>query len=173
MNEAPKLEVLILEDPFNEMFVDVSLNQVCTLLICHPTFLSNFRLLKVVSSVRDYFVVSQHIFDKLITTYFSAFTIHSQKMQFSGIKIAAYDAHYTPNIDPRYLRFKNIEMEDCEFTSRYKATPKAISHWLGHDISVQKSSSDGKSLLFKVKEEADYGCSRKRKYFEIDSDDST
>ena len=90
-------------------------------------------------------------------------------MHFSGIKIAAYDPL---NIDPHYLHFKNIEMEDCEFVS----TPKTISHWLGHDISVLKSSDDRKSLiprpslLFQVKEEADYGCSRIEN---IDSDDST
>ena len=169
IKEATHLEAVILEGVFCEEDERVSLDELCTYLTSHPTFLSNVRLLKILSCHPGY-VVSREVFDNLITAYFSASTDRTQKLQFTGTKIKSYDIYYdcSPKIDQHYLLFKTIELDNCRFVSSYKATTKTIPQWLGQGISELESELG--SCLFRVKEKAS-GMSRKRKFSELDSED--
>ena len=103
IQEATQLEVLILEGFYDED-EPVPLDEFCTYISAHPTFWSRFQLLKVLSATipGHGYTVSQEIFDKLISTYFSASTDHTQKVQFTDMTILStvfYDSG--PTIDQR------------------------------------------------------------------------
>ena len=182
-------------------------DEVCTLLTCHPTFLSNFHQLNIefLDCEGPLFLRgsgTQTIFDKLITTYFSAFTVHSQKMHFSGMKIAAYVAlrglvgtqtifdrlittyfsGFTVHSLDNIIHFSGIKYDTLNIDPCYLHFKNiemhdllfvaTTSYWPGHDFSVQKSSNDGKSYYFRSRKREEADYG-KRKHFEIDSDDST
>ena len=42
---------------------------------------------------------------------------------------------YSPDIEPKYQKFKSITLDMCEFT--YEAGHKAISQWLNQDVEVE------------------------------------
>ena len=134
IKEATHLEAVIFGRVFfvKKMSVCPWMNFAFTSLQSHPMFLSNVRLLKILSCHPGY-VVSREVFDNLITAYFSASTDRTQKLQFTGTKIKSYDIYYdcSPKIDQGYLLFKTIELDNCQFVSSYKSTTKTISQRLG------------------------------------------
>ena len=75
-----------------------------------------------------------------------------------------------------YLDFKTVELDSCQFVSKYKATPQAISHWLGQGISelprLDPRSVEPGVHYFKVGSDksAMGGLSRKRKFSELDQE---
>ena len=174
IQEATCLEVLILEGYYNDDDDDgpMSLDSFCTYLSTHPTFWSRFRLLKILSvAFPGYgYTISQQIFDKLISEYYSAPTDHDQKVQFTDMTIkstALYDRG--PTINEHYFLFKTIELKHCRF--ELDATPKTISGWLGHHITEVKSEPG--SCCFKVTDKAVNSVTRKRKFSEIENNDLT
>jgi hypothetical protein len=112
-----------------------------------------------------------------MTTYFTAPTDHMQKLQISQAKIKCRDIAFecSPSIDKRYLAFKTIELDSCQFISKYKATPQAISHWLGQGISelprLEIWPHNPYAHFFKVedKQSEDPALPQKRKYSELES----
>ena len=175
IKEATNLEVLLLDhwgedDEWEVKFFD----ELCSYLSSCRSFLSNFRLFKMLpSTFSKGFVVSRKNFNKLIAAYFAAPTDHVQKMEFHMIKIQCYDVTFEsfPEVDHRYLPFKIVKFDKtCKFVSEYKPTPQTISHWLGQSISVLDNDSifnDTGSCSFEVQDNTS-GQSRKRKHSEID-----
>jgi hypothetical protein len=176
--EAVNLEVLILDnwpDHDNHEREEKVFDELCALLSCSQTFLSNFRLFKIFSSNSKGFVVSQKNFNQLITAYFAAPTEHEQKLQITHTVIKYSDMPFdcSPTIDQRYLVFKTIELVDCHFVSEYKATPQTVSRWLGQGISELPHSNSNQltaGCCFKVEETIDRPV-RKRKHSELDSEE--
>ena len=174
------LEVVILEsycyfDGEEEL---TSMNELVTFLSTQARFLSRFRVLKILTNLYGYTVLQENL-NKLMTAYFSAPTTHLQKIAIADTEIKSYDGDVCPMIDQRYLRFKTIELEDCHFISKQKSTRRAITQWLGQDISMlHVENSKDNSLrtnnfcIFKVKEQAPGLLGRKRKHSEVDSEDS-
>ena len=172
IREATHLEVLMLGGGLDEEEDCECLDEFCMFLSCHPTFLSNFRILKVLNSE---YRVSRHCFNQLITSYFASPTDHVQKMEFSLIRIRCSDVAYEfgPKIDECYLSYKTIELNCCKFISEYEATPVAISHWLGRGIQQMKSAEEHGSCFFKVEKKiSNPARARKRKHFELDLEDT-
>jgi hypothetical protein len=174
------LEILLLdhwgdEDEWEVEFFD----KFCAYLSSCQAFLSNFRLVKIFSLWESNgLMVSRKNFNQLMTAYFAAPTDHMQKFHITHVKIKCSDVSFecSPTIEQRYRSFKTIQMSDCQFVSKYKATPKALSHWLGESIS-ELPQSDPKPIepdtyIFKVGDsKSGGGLSRKRKHSELESED--
>ena len=118
-----------------------------------------------VDSPEEY-TVSQASLDQLITAYLSAPTDHFQLVQFSFTNIKQQDADGSPTVDRTYLQFKNIRLSDCHFTC--KATPDAISKWLGQDIKMQEREDETSSFLFQIDHKDGSVFGHNHKYFEED-----
>ena len=178
LKEATQLEVLMIdswgmEGIWETEFFDEFIAYICSF----PKFFSNFRLFKLFSSMSGLgFSVSRENFNNLMTMYFTAPTYHMQKLQITQAKIKCSDIAFecSPEIDQRYLAFKAIELDNCQFISKYKATPSAISHWLGQGISelprLDPRPSEPGAYYFKVGDRSG-GISRKRKFSELESKD--
>ena len=176
LKAATNLEVLLLDHWGGEDEYEVKFfNEFCAYLSSCQAFLSNFRLVKIFSWVESKgLVVSRKNFNQLITAYFAAPTDHVQKLHITRIKIKCSDVSFecSPTIEQRYRSFKTIQISDCQFVSKYKATPKALSHWLGESISeLPQSNSEPDTYFFKVGGKSGAGLSRKRKHSELESDD--
>ena len=170
LKEATHLEVLIIKDDNEDYVLEerTSLDNFCVKLSSHPTFWSNFQLLKVLSLADSSgYVVSQENFNQLITTYLSAYTDHTQKVRFTDTKVVAYyDTHSSPKTVSNYLHFKTIELDSwCRLFSKYQATPEIVTHWLGQSISVLENRPG--FCAFKVKDSTNVNLAQKRKWSEI------
>ena len=178
VNIATNLQVLILQGlnvPDQNLFLDDFCEQLAN---CKP-FWSKFRILKIVAGIPDElkkndgvdtpeeYLVSQVSLDQLITAYFSAPTDHFQLVQFSYTNIECHETDCSPAVDRSYLQFKNIRLSDCRFTSKCKASPNAISKWLGQEIKIQEEEEAPGSFLFQIDHE-DSILGHKRKYCEVD-----
>ena len=172
---ATNLEVLLLghwgdEDEWEVEFFD----KFCASLSTSQAFLSNFRWVKIFCYMDlggKGLVVSRKNFNQLITAYFAAPTDHVQKLHIARTKIKCSDVSFerSPMIEQRYRSFKT---SDCQFVSKYKATPKALSHWLGESISeLPQSDPEPDICFFKVGGKSEAGLSRKRKHSELELDD--
>lgn len=174
IEEATNLEVLILDHWGDKGEREVKIfDEFCAFLSTCKAFLSNFRFLKIFSSLHSNdFVVSRKNFNKLITAYFATPTDHVQKLQISHTEIKCSDISFecSPKIDQRYLAFKTIELVNCHFVSNHKATPQTISHWLGQGISElpQSDPKDPNTCFFKVDDKPT--TSKKWKYSEAGLD---
>ena len=175
LKEATQLEVLMLDNwgidgVWETEFFDEFVAYLCSF----PNFFSNFRLFKVLSSVSDLgFTVSRENFNNLITTYYSSPTDHMQKLHIYQAKVKCSDISFecSPEIDQRYLALKTIELDKCQFVSKYKATPQIISHWLGQGISELPRSDprprNPDAYYFKIGDEGGgLELPQKRKYSE-------
>ena len=163
---AHNLEVVILEGVYDDSIERASLDDLCTFLSTHPTFLSRFRLLKLVAVEQGY-VVSHDIFDQLIKAYFSAATTHPQKLHFEDVKIKSLKIiRDSLTVKQQYKQFKSITLENCEFVSNFKANPTAIAEWLNQDICVQEEDSFFNLWQFTIKDGSTHG--RKRTYSELE-----
>ena len=111
------------------------------------------------------YTIFQKNLGPLISAYFSAPTTHSQKIKITNAKIKSYDGDVAPAIDQCYVQFKSIELKGCYYASRQKFSHKAITEWLGEDISMLSMHKEVDSLTFKVKRHA---SGRKRKHSEVD-----
>ena len=177
LKEATNLEVLLLDhwgddDEWEVKFFD----EFCAFLPSCQTFLSNFRLLKILSLMESNgLVVSRKNFNQLITAYFAAPTDHVQKLHITRTKIKCSDVSFecSPIVEQRYRSFKTIQIGDCQFVSKYKATPKTLSHWLGENISelpqLDPKPNEPGTYCFKIEDKP----IRKRKYSELDSEEQT
>ena len=175
---ATNLEVLLLchwgdEDEWEVEFFD----KFCAFLSTRQAFLSNFRWVKIFSDFdlgAKGLVVSQKNFNQLIAAYFAAPTDHVQKLHIARTKIKCSDVSFerSPTVEQRYRSFKTIQTSDCQFVSKYKATPKALSHWLGENISeLPQSDPEPDTCFFKVEDKSGASLSRKRKHSTLESDD--
>ncbi len=140
LEEARHLKVLVLEgDDYSTCSKTndsrLHLGHFCSNLSSYPTFLSKFRVLKLLSCTPGY-SISQKKFNQLISAYLSAPTGHAQTMRFTGVKIETHEMCSIPRFDQRYLQLKTIELHHCRFVSEYSATCEAISHWLGQSINI-------------------------------------
>ena len=168
------LEVLVLDSWMDDDDEQTSLNRFFVLLSTHVSFLSRFWLF-LVKNLFQYSILQESL-NKLITAYFSAPTTHLQKIRITDAKIKSYDDDVCPTIDQRYVQYKTIELEDCHFVSKQKSTRRAITQWLGQDIStlhVEKEKNKGTNFcIFKVKERVPGLLGRKRKHSEVNSDNA-
>ena len=181
LKETTNLEVLILDHWGEEGEQEVNFfDEFCAILPSCQAFLSHFHLLKVFSlnSMRSNgFVVSQKNFNQLITAYFAAPTDHVQKLHITRTKIKCSDVSFecNPTIEQQYRSFKTILISDCQFVSKYKATPlKSLSHWLDESISelLQSAAPESDVCFFKVGDKSGPrgGPSWKRKHSELESE---
>ena len=164
--------LVILEGYFHQEEEPTSVNKFVIFLSTQVAFLSRFRILKILTNLSEYTVLQENL-NKLITAYFSAPTTHLQKIQITDTEIKSYDRTICPAIDHHYLQFKIIELEECHFVSKQKSTCKAITQWLGQDIStlhVENSKGDRTNVCaFKVKEQSTPGLlGMKRKHSEVE-----
>ena len=180
LNKAANLQVLVLQGcnvPNDQLDLDDFCEQLAT---CQP-FWSKFQILKIVAGIpeieelKEYgvdtpeeYTVSQDSLDQLITAYLSAPTDHSQLVQFSYTHIECQDTNCNPPVDRTSLQFKNIRLSDCRFDSN-KATPEAISKWLGQRIEVLEKDEETHSFLFQI-DHKDSVLGQKRKYSEVHSE---
>jgi hypothetical protein len=159
------LEVVILESYYEEEEEPTSMNDFVTFLTTQVSFLSNFQLLKVLTNLSGYSILQKNL-NKLITAYFSAPTTHSQKIQFTDTEIQSYGDDIPPVIDHHYLQFKAIDLDNCHFILRQKSTPRAITQWLGQDISTlrlkETEGEEANYCSFKIKERVPSLLGRKR-----------
>ena len=180
IKEATQLEVLLLDDwGEDDVWEKEFCNDFIAFLCSYPRFFSTFRMFKILCSIAgDGFIISRENFNNLMTTYFTAPTDHMQKLQFTQAKILCSDIAFecSPTIDQKYLDFKTVEFDSCQFVSKYKATPQAISHWLGQGISelprLETWFSNPDAHFFKIKDECMSGgpaLPQKRKYSELES----
>ena len=163
LKEATNLEVLLLdhwgeEDEWEVEFFD----EFCSFLSSCQAFMSNFRLFKILSLMDTKgLMVSRKNFNQLITAYFAAPTDHMQKLHISRTKIRCSDVSFecSPTIEQRYRS-----------VSKYKATPKSLSHWLGESISELPlpTSVEAGTYFFKVEDKSRGDHSRKRKHSELE-----
>ena len=174
---ATNLKVLLLDHWGYEGEWEVEFfDEFCAYLSSRQAFLSNFQFVKIFSCVdlgAKGLVVSRKNFNQLITAYFAAPTDHVQKLHIARTKIKCSDVSFerSPTIEQRYRSFKTIQISDCQFVSKYKATPKAVSHWLGESISeLPQSDPEPDTCFFKVGGNSGAGLSRKRKHSELESD---
>lgn len=125
------------------------------------------------------YVVSQPVFEDLITVYFSSPTSCTQKVYLSDTKIVSLGGDQVlfgnssqPKIDSRFIPFKTIELDNCEFVTKCKATSTTISKWLQQPLTQLRD--DIGSCFFRLSNVEDADCcpSRKRKFSEIDSDNT-
>ena len=176
IKEATQLEVLMLdnwgrEGTWETEFFDDFIAYLCS----YPKFFSNLQLFKILSSMSGLgFSVSRENFNNLMTAYFTSPTDHMQKLQITQAKIKCSDIAYecSPTIDQRYLAFKTVELDNCRFVSKYEATPRTISHWLGQGISelprLDPRPCEAGVHYFKVGSDKSGCLSRKRKFSELD-----
>ena len=142
------------EDEWEIEFFD----KFCAYLSTSKAFLSNFRWVKLFSCVdlrSKGLVVSRKNFNQFITAYFAAPTDHVQKLHIACTKIKCSDVSLnfecSSTIEQRYRSFKTINISGCQFVSKYKATPKALSHWLDESISeVPQLDPEPDTCFFKV-----------------------
>ena len=174
VKEVMHLEVLILDNWGTEGEWETEyFDEFCTFLCSYPKFFSNFHLFKILSSMSGLgFTVSREHFNRLIAAYFAAPTSHTQKLQITHAKIKCSDVSQEcgPKIDQKYISFKTVEFDNCQFITKYKATPQSISHWLGQGVSelpLLDPESDPGTYFFKLEGKT---TTRKRKYSELDSD---
>ena len=161
------LEVIVLDNWMDDDDEQTSLNRFFVFLSTQVSFLSRFRLF-MITNLYQYSILQESL-NKLITAYFSTPTTHLQKIRITDVKIKSYDGDVCPAIDQRYVQFKTIELEDCHFVSKQKSTRRAITQWLGQDIStlhVEKKDKGTNFCIFKVKEQAPGLLGRKRKHCE-------
>ena len=165
------LEMVFLEDDFHS---PDSANELVTFLSTQVSFLSRFRLLTIRTHGEPH-IVSQENLNKLIIAYFSAPTTHLQKIVIIYTRIESYDGDVCPAIDQHYLQFKTIEFEDCYFVLEQESTHRAITQWLGQEIStlqVENSTDSRKNhWIFKIKEQTPSLLGRKRKNSEVDNEE--
>ena len=170
------LEVIVLDSWVDaENDEQTSLNNFFVFLSTQVSFLSRFRLFMMVNL--NHYSILQESLNKLITAYFSAPTTHLQKIRITDAKIKSYDNNDSPVIDQRYVKFKTIELEDCYFISKQKSIRRAITQWLGQDISKLHPTTVEKEkdnfCVFKVKEQQAPGLlGRKRKHSGVNSEDT-
>jgi hypothetical protein len=124
-------------------------------------FLSRFRLL----IIKEVDVLSKDL-GPLITAYFSAPTTHMQKITITDCDLKSYDTDVAPVIDQRYVQFKTIELNGC-YVPRQKFSRKAITEWLGEDISIL--NEDEENVTFQIREKAP--GDRKRKYSDVNREE--
>ena len=148
------LEVIVLDSWFSVDSEQTALNEFLQFLSTQDSFLSRFRLLVITHN--DEYTIFQENLSPLITAYFSAPTTHLQEIEITGAKIKCYDTDVTPVIDRRFVQFKVIELKGCCYASRQKFSHKAVTEWLGEDISVLNVDKErnADSLTFKVREKA-------------------
>ena len=161
------LEVIILDSWFCIEEEKIALNEFLKFLSTQVGFFSRFRLL-VITDFEEYTLLGENL-NKLITAYFSAPTTHLQKIKITGAKVKSYENDFYPPIDQRYAQFKVIELEGCSFVSKQKFSQRAITQWLGQDISMLDVEKEKKvdSCIFKIKEQSTPRLlSRKRKHSE-------
>ena len=135
------------------------------------------------------YTVSQAALNQIITAYLSAPTNHSQLVQFSFTNIITETAESVDTdsnaitesqdrnsdccnlatLDRTYLLYKNIRFSDCRFDSS-KATPEAISRWLGQRIKILEKEEETSSVLFQIDSCSVLG--HKRKYREVHSEEN-
>ena len=165
------LEVIVLDNWMDDD--ETSLNRFFVFLSTHVSFLSQFRLLMITNLFQ--YTILQESLNKLITAYFSAPTTHLQKIRIGDAKIKSYDDNNCPVIDQRYVQFKTIELEDCHFVSKQKSTPRAITQWLGQDISTLRVEKGNRTnfCVFKIKEQAPGLLGTKRKHSEVDNEEDS
>ena len=104
-----------LESYFDEPEEPTSINNFVTFLLTQVSFLSRFRMLKILTNMSEY-TMSQENLNKLIAAYFSAPTTHLQKIMIADMEIKSYDGDVFPAIDHCYLQFKIIELEECHLS---------------------------------------------------------
>ena len=171
VEQSTCLEVLVLEGLHCEEDERVSLNELFAFLSTQFKFLSRFRLLKILPNCAGYTLLQENL-NKLATAYFSATTTHSQKIQITNTKIKSYDSDVCPVIDQCCTQFKVIELEDCYFVSKQKSSHRAVTQWLGQDISMLHiAAKKDNCCVFKVKNQAPCLLGRKRKHLELDNCD--
>ena len=180
IKEATRLEVLMLDDwGIDGEWETEFFNDFIAYLCSYPRFFSNFRLFKVLCSMSGLgFTVSRENFNNLMTAYFTAPTNHVQKLQITQAKIKCSDIAFecSPTIDQQYLSFKTVELDNCQFVSKYKATPQIISRWLGQGISelsrLDPRPCNPDAYFFKVGDKrGGLELPQKRKYSELDSNE--
>ncbi len=163
------LEVMVLDNWMDDD--DDSLNKFLVFLSTQVSFLSHFRLFMIIN-LNHCSVILQESLNKLITAYFSAPTTHLQKIRITDAKIKSYDDAVRPVvIDERYIQFKTIELDGCYFVSKQKSTRRAITQWLGRDISTLHATVEKEKknfCIFKVKEQIPGLLGRKRKHSELE-----
>ena len=168
------LEVIVLDGWMDDSEDQTSLSRFFVFLSTHVSFLSRFRLLVIINLLQ--YTILQESLNKLITAYFSAPTTHLQKIRIADAKIKSYDDNNCPTIDQRYVQFKTIELEDCHFVTKQKSTRRAITQWLGQDISTLHVEKGDRSnfCVFKIKERAPgLLLGRKRKHSEVDNEEDS
>ena len=174
MKEATHLEVLILDNwgiqgKWETQFFNEFIAYTCYF----PKFFSNLKLFKVLSTMSGLgFTISRENFNKFMTAYFTAPTNHTQKVHITQAEVQCNNVSFecSPRIEQQYLAFKTAELDNCQFVSRYKATPKAITHWLGQGIielsRLDPRPSDPGAYFFKIGSKND-GLPQKRNYSEL------
>jgi hypothetical protein len=122
-----------------------------------------------VDAPEDY-TVSRDSLNQLIIAYFSTPMDHSQLVQLSYTNIESQDTDGNPTVDPTHRQFKNnIRLSDCRFDSN-KATPDAISKWLGPQtmIKILEEEEETSSVLFQIDHKDSHGVlGHKRKHCEV------
>ena len=166
------LEVIVLDSWYEEE--EEALNEFLKFLSTQDSFLSRFRLLVISQDVVfEEYTLFQNALGPLITAYMSAPTTHLQKISITGATIKSYETDVTPVIDQRYIQFKTIELHGCRYDKTQKFSRKAITEWLGEDISMLNEGKEKEdSLTFKVREKDPGLPDRKRRHSEVDSEDS-
>ena len=166
------LEVIVL-DSWVECENEPVLNDFLKFLSTQDNFLSRFRLLVITQDEDCTYTIFQENLGPLIAAYFSAPTTHQQKIKITSAKIKSYNADITPAIDQRYVQFKTIEMKNCCYVSKRKFSQKAITEWLGEEISVLNvDEKEVDSLTFKIRERAPGVLNhKKRKHSEVDNEE--
>lgn len=146
LKEARHLSVLILEgDDYSSCSLPnrwcLSLDHFCSYLSSRPTFLTEFRALKLLSYFPGY-CVSMENFNNLISTYLSAPAEHAQTMRFTGLRVNTYEMCSVPTFDHRYLPLKSIELHDLwkyrwhPDLDSYRISDQMLAHWLGQRINI-------------------------------------
>ena len=164
------LEVIVLDSRCEGE--EEALNDFLEFLSTQDGFLSCFRLL-VISQVVEEYTLFQNVLGPLITAYMSAPTSHLQKILITGATIKSYETDVAPVIDQRYVQFKTIELNGCHYDKTQKFSCKAITEWLGEDISMLNEGKEKEvdSLTFKVREKDPGLPDRKRKHSEVTVND--
>ena len=170
VRNAKRLEVLVLKGDDDPSNTPIHIDTLCDELTFCTAFWSTFKIFKIMSRSVLYeesgdetssleYAISRYTFDKVIKAYFAAPTDHDQLVQFTDMKIEGDSSDRSPTIDPTYLMFKTVRLENCQFVSSSKATPKTIASWLGREINVLDNKPD--SYLFQVKDSGKHGQKRK------------
>jgi hypothetical protein len=141
VKEATQLEVLTLDNWGSKRIWETEFFDEFVAYLCsYPKFFFKLELtqnsfIHVWSTLG--FTVSRENFNNLMTTYFTAPTDHIQNLRITKAKIKCSDIAFecSPTVDQQYLVFKTVKLDNCQFISKYKATPQAISHWLGQGVS--------------------------------------